>query len=89
MSAFGPDVMAFDVERALAKALGYRCETFLVDQKADENRFRIGQRWNLRVTGEQLEQLWQDTDSHAALRDTFDSIKADCLAFQSFSRQSG
>lgn len=28
----------------------------------------------------------QDTDSHAALKDTFDSLKAECLAFQSYQR---
>lgn len=82
MSRIGPDVMAFDVERALAKALSIRVETYLVDQKADEYRFRIGQRWNLRVDREQLEQLWQDTESSAALRDTFDALKGECLAFR-------
>lgn len=86
MSTIGSDVMCFDVERALAKALGYRCETFLVDQRTDEYRFRIGLRWNLRVTREQLERLWQDTDSPAALRDTFDALKAECLAFQTYQR---
>lgn len=86
MSGIGPDVMCFDVERALAKALSIRCETYAVDQKADEYRFRIGSRWNLRVDGEQLEQLWQDTDTPAAIRDTFDALKAVCLAFQDYRR---
>jgi hypothetical protein len=86
MSSIGPDVMAFDVERALAKALGIRVETYLVDQKSDEYRFRIGQRWNFRVDREQLEQLWSDTDSPSAMRDTFDALKADCLAFQDVKR---
>lgn len=80
------DVMCFDVERGLAKALAIRCETYFVDQKANEYKFRIGARWNLRVDAEQLEQLWQDTDSPAAMRDTFDGFKGECLAFQDFAR---
>lgn len=86
MSGIGPDVLCFDVERALAKALGMRVETYLVDQKHGEYKFRIGLRWNLRVDGDQLEQLWQDTDSPAAMRDTFDALKAECLAFQDYKR---
>lgn len=86
MSSIGPDVMCFDVERALAKALSIRVETYLVDTKADEYRLRLGSRWNLRVDGDQLEQLWLDTDSPSAMRDTFDALKADCLAFQDVKR---
>lgn len=79
-----PDVMCFDVERGLAKALGIKCETFLCG--ATEFKIRIGQRWNLVLDRAQLETLWDNADNASALRETFDELKPSCLAFQSYSR---
>jgi hypothetical protein len=78
------EALCFDVERALAKALGVKCETFLCT--VSEFKIRIGQRWNLVLNPEQLESLWDDKDVPSALRDTFDALKPDCLTFQSYSR---
>lgn len=76
------DMMAFDVERGLSKALSIRVETFACGP--DEFKFRIGQRWNLLLDRDQLEDLWHDVDCYTALKDKFDGMKADCLAFQSY-----
>lgn len=84
MSRVSHDVMAFDVERALSRSLSIKCETFVC--RPDEFRIRIGQRWNLVLTPEQLEELWNDIESPSALRDKFDSLKAECLVFQSLQR---
>lgn len=86
MSSVPADMMAFDVERGLAKALSIKVETFVVDLKADQFKFRIGQRWNLCVDREQLEALWDDCDQPSTMKAAFDSLKAECLAFQSYQR---
>lgn len=78
------DVMAFDVERGLARALSIKCETFLCGP--EEFKIRIGQRWNLVLDREQLEGLWDDCDQPSVLRSAFDAIKAGCLVFQSYNR---
>lgn len=80
------DTMCFDVEIGLSKALGKKVETFMVDVKAGIFKFRIGQRWNLVLDAEQLEDMWDDAETASALRDKFNSYKADCLGFQSFQR---
>lgn len=84
MAKMDHQVMCFDVERSLAKALSIKCETFVC--RPDEFRIRIGQRWNLILSPEQLEELWNDIESPSALRDKFDSLKAECLVFQSIQR---
>ncbi len=84
MSAVPPDVQAFDIERALSKALGIRVETFLCGPT--EFKFRIGQRWQLVIDEEQLGDLWSDVDNHSILRESFDALKAECLAFISYKR---
>jgi hypothetical protein len=84
VSRIGPDVMCFDVERGLAKALAIKCETFVCGP--DLYKIRIGQRWNLVVNEEQLGDLWNDVDNPSALRNTFDTIKSTCLVFQTFQR---
>lgn len=84
MSALPADMMAFDVERGLAKALSIKVETFLCGPT--EFKFRIGQRWNLCVDREQLESLWDDCDQPSTMKGAFDSLKAECLGFQSFQR---
>ncbi len=81
-----PDVQCFDVERALAKALAVKCETFVCSPASDEFRIRIGLRWNLVLNSEQLGALWQDCDQPSTTRAAFDDLKADCLAFQSLQR---
>lgn len=80
------DVMCFDLETSLSKALGKRVETFLVDIKTGIFKFRIGSRWNLVLDTDQLEDLWHDTDTLSALKEKFDSYKADCLGFQDYKR---
>lgn len=87
MSVTPHDVMCFDVERSLAKALGMKCETFLVDPAAGQFKFRIGQRWNLVLDADQLEGLWADTDNPSILREHFDKLKPTCLNFQSYERR--
>ncbi|MBD8619734.1 hypothetical protein IFT67_12460 [Sphingomonas sp. CFBP 13728] len=77
-------MQAFDVERALSKALGIRVETFLCGPS--EYKFRVGQRWQLCVDEDQLGQLWSDVDNPSVLRDSFDALKAECLAFISYKR---
>ena len=84
MSRVSHDVMAFDVERALSRSLSIKCETFVC--RPDEFKIRIGGRWNLVLTPSQLEMLWDDVDNLSALRDRFDSMKAECLVFQSLQR---
>lgn len=84
MTAITKDVMCFDVERGLSKALGIKVETFLCGPV--EYRFRIGQRWNLAVDEVQLGDLWNDSDNPSVLRDTFNELKASCLAFMTFQR---
>lgn len=85
MSHVPHDVQCFDVERGLAKALSIKCETFVC--RPDEFKIRIGQRWNLVLTPEQLEALWDNADNPSALREYFDDhLKAECLVFQSVSR---
>lgn len=79
-----PDVMCFDVERGLAKALSIKCETFLCGPA--DYKIRIGQRWNLVLSRDQLEGLWDNADNASALRETFDELKPSCLVFQSYSR---
>lgn len=74
--------LAFDVERALAKALGIKCETF--ECRPDLTKIRIGSRWNLVLDREQLELLWDQIDHSSALREAFDALKAECLVFQNF-----
>lgn len=86
MSSVPYDVMCFDVETGLGKALGKKVETFLVDVKAGQFKFRIGLRWNLVLDAEQLEMLWDDAEAPTALRDKFNSLKADCLGFQDYKR---
>ena len=78
------EAICFDVERGLSKALGSRVETYVC--KPDEYKLRIGQHWNLHLTQEQLEALWENADSPQALRDTFDSLKSEALTFQSYAR---
>ena len=78
------DMMCFDVERGLAKALSIRCETFLCGPT--EFKIRIGQRWNLCLDREQLEALWDDCDQPSTLKSAFDNLKAECLVFQSYTR---
>tara|TARA_A100001391_G_scaffold96706_1_gene64102 strand:+ start:9507 stop:9761 length:255 start_codon:yes stop_codon:yes gene_type:complete len=84
MSRVPADMMAFDVERGLAKALGIRVETLLCGPK--EFKFRIGQRWQLVVDHEQIESLWDDCDQPSTMKSAFDNLKADCLGFMSFQR---
>ncbi len=84
MSKVQPDVMCFDVERGLAKALSIKCETFVCGPT--DFKIRIGQRWNLMLNRDQLEELWDNADNHSALRDSFASLKAECLVFQSYSK---
>ena len=84
MSIVTTEVMAFDVERALSRALAIRCETFAC--QLDQIKFRIGNRWNLVVTQEQLERLWADCDQPSTMKAAFDAIKDDCLAYQSYQR---
>ena len=79
--------LAFDVERALSKALGMRWETF--ECRPDITKIRIGSRWNLVLDREQLETLWDQIDHSSALREAFDALKAECLVFQSLSSQRG
>jgi len=86
MSSVPHDVMCFDLETGLSKALGKKVETFLVDTKGQQFKFRIGQRWNLVLSVKQLEDLWDNAEAPSALRGKFDSYKADCLAFQSYQR---
>ena len=87
MSSVPYDVMAFDLERGLSKALGVKVETFVVDIQADIFKFRIGQRWRLELDSDALSDLWDDTDSPSALKDKFNLYKAACLAFMSFERR--
>ena len=84
MSSVPLDVQCFDVERGLAKALGVKVETFLCSR--DEYRLRIGLRWNLILTADQLSELWDDCDNPTALKDTFAELKGECLVFQEFKR---
>lgn len=84
MSDIGPDVMCFDVERGLAKALGCKVETFACGPT--EYRFRIGLRWNLIVDADQLGDLWNDADNPSVMRDTFNALKPKCLVFQTYQR---
>lgn len=84
MTTVPTDMMAFDVERGLAKALSIKVETFLCGPA--EFKFRIGQRWNLCVDREQLESLWDDCDQPSTMKAAFDALKAECLGFQSFQR---
>ncbi len=84
MSSVPPDAQCFDVERGLSKALGVKVETFVCTQ--DEYRLRIGLRWNLILTADQLSELWDDCDNPTALKDTFAELKAECLRFQEFKR---
>ena len=81
------DVMCFDLEIALAKALGKKVETFMVDLSAQQFKFRIGLRWNLVLDADQLEGLWADTDNPSILREHFDKLKPTCLNFQSYERR--
>lgn len=78
------DVMAFDVERALARALSIKVETFVCIP--GEYKFRIGQRWNLILDQDQLEALWHDCDQPSTMKAAFDNLKAECLVFQSYQR---
>lgn len=80
------DVLAFDVERGLATALKIKCETFLCSLSSPVTKIRIGGRWNLVVDREQLEFLWDNVDNPSALKEAFDSLKAECLAFKSLQR---
>lgn len=82
-----PDVMCFDLETGLAKALGKKVETFLVDIKSDTYKFRIGLRWRFEIGQDELEDLWQDVETPSALRDKFDSYKANHLAFMSYEKR--
>lgn len=84
MSAVTPDVMCFDVERGLAKALSIKTETFVCGPQ--DYKIRIGQRWNLVIDLEQLEALWDDCDQPSTLKAKFDELKTECLVFQSFKR---
>ena len=82
MNVVPNDVMAFDVERALGKALAIRVET--IQCGPQEFRFRVGKQWQLCVDEHQLGNLWNDIDNHSVLRESFDALKADCLAFISY-----
>lgn len=84
MSHVPPDMMCFDVERALHKALQIKCETFQCGP--DVYKIRIGQHWNLQLDQDQLEALWNDCDQSSTIKSAFDNLKAECLAFQSYSR---
>ncbi len=84
MSKVPADVMTFDVERALAKALSIRCETFQCGP--DDFKIRIGGRWNLVLDKDQLETLWDDCDQPSTIKTAFDGLKAQCLVFQSYQR---
>jgi len=86
MSSVPHDVMCFDIESGLSKALGKKVETFFVDVKAGRFKFRIGLRWNLVLDTEQLEDLWDDAEAPTALRDKFNGLKAECLGFQDYKR---
>jgi len=84
MSRVPPDVMCFDVERALAKALSIKCETFVCGP--EQFKIRIGLRWNLVLDRDQLEALWSDCDQSSTIKAAFDNLKAECLGFQSVQR---
>jgi hypothetical protein len=79
-----PEVMCFDIERGLAKALGSKCETF--ECGPEHYKIRIGQRWNLILTREQLDDLHNYADNPHALKDQFDLLRGECLVFQSYAR---
>ena len=78
------DVQCFDVETGLSKALGKKVETFLVDVKSGIFKFRIGYRWNLCVDEYQLGTLWDAWENISILKDKFNALKGECLAFQSY-----
>lgn len=79
-----PDVMAFDVEQGLKKALGSKVETYVCGPT--EYKFRIGLRWNLILNKEQLSNLWDYVSNPPSMREQLDQLKAECLVFQSVNR---
>lgn len=86
MSQVDVEVMCYDVESGLSKALGKKVETFLIDKARDQFRFRIGLRWNLQVDRDQLETLWDCWEVPSALKEVFDQLKSECLGFQDYKR---
>ncbi len=82
MTTVPNDVMCFDVERGLGKALGIRVETIMCGPQ--EFRFRVGKQWQLSVDEYQLGDLWNDVDNHSVLRESFDALKATALQFMTY-----
>lgn len=73
-------VQSYEIERALAKGLGQRCETFVC--KPELTRILIGSRWILSLDAHEREYLYDYVSSPSALVEKFDDFKGKCLSFR-------
>lgn len=84
MASVDHQVMSYEIERALAKGLGQRCETFVC--KPELTRILIGNRWILNLDADQRDHLHDYVSSPSAVVEKFDQLKGECLTWREVRR---